>query len=911
MTLALAVAVLLIPHVRINTDMTRYLPDSYTVKQGMDLMEAQLPELNAHAQDFGTVFADGTDLMPTGLPRTLALGVALLFVVLLVMCSSVMEVGLFLLTTGYAVLLNMGTNALLPSVSMLTNTLTAVLQMVLSMDYCIILMNAFRAQKQSGKEKVEAMEAAIRDSSSSILSSALTTIVSLLMLCFIRLKIGADLGVVLAKGVTLSLLCNFTVLPALILWGNRAVEATRKKVPVFPAAKVARFERRFRYWLAGLFLLFFVSFALLKNRTQLIFSPTWNSTATVEQSDENALLLLYPTAEEKAVPALLERIEADPSVHQTVSYPSIVDQPRTVSELKALLGELAVVQALPIPDDMLSVVYYAAAHPRRTEQFSLREIQKAVEDFSAEGLLPAGSFDLSSMVPAPRPLPDPVRPVPEPPVVLPADTAAAVHPDTLQAPPVAVETPVPAPDTLAAPAPRLSYEEAIRSRTAGETAAFLQADPEQIAMVYRLAGRRRGRMTLMEFSDFIQQKILPNRLYASFVPKGMEREIALMRAELGAVIAAGPVPAAAPEELPEIEPLPAVEDSLATAPIEAPEVAVVPPPVPVVEEEALPATPMDRLLEMSLSGRRYGVEPVYKALSAARIPVSREQVELLYLFMGARSEADSSLAIAPGRLLNYVADTLLAYPALAAFVPDSLRAQVPAARDELLSRMGQFRGPEYSAAVVLSGYERESAASFAFVDRLESLAAEALQGQHYWVGESRMYKELKDGFHRELLLLTLLTVLSIFLIVAFNFRSLVIPIPLVMTIMGGIYVNVWASGLGGNTLYYLAYLIVQSILMGATIDYTILFTHYYKQSRREQDVLEALTAAYRESSHSILTSGLILSLVPALMSLVMDDPMIASILKSLFIGAFAILLLVLFLLPGVIAALDRILHFRK
>ena len=147
------------------------------------------------------------------------------------------------------------------------------------------------------------------------------------------------------------------------------------------------------------------------------------------------------------------------------------------------------------------------------------------------------------------------------------------------------------------------------------------------------------------------------------------------------------------------------------------------------------------------------------------------------------------------------------------------------ARAELLSGVGQLRGEQYSGAVILNGYPVESDSTFDFVDRLRSLADANLTGPHYWIGESEMYKELKEGFPQELLLLTLLTVLSIFLIVAINFRSVFIPIPLVMTIMSGVYVNIWASGLGGNTMYYLSYLIIQGILMGATIDYTILFTH--------------------------------------------------------------------------------------
>ena len=161
MTVAAVVCGLLIPHININTNMVVYLPDSSPMKQGMDLLEAELPGMGSQMEEFGSIFADGNALMPSDLPKTLALGVALLFVVLLIMSSSFMEVLLFLVTIGFAVVINMGTNALLPSVSMLTNTLTSVLQMVLSMDYSIILMNRFRQEKLKGKLPVSAMETAV------------------------------------------------------------------------------------------------------------------------------------------------------------------------------------------------------------------------------------------------------------------------------------------------------------------------------------------------------------------------------------------------------------------------------------------------------------------------------------------------------------------------------------------------------------------------------------------------------------------------------------------------------------------------------------------------------------------------------------------------------------------------------
>jgi predicted RND superfamily exporter protein len=135
---------------------------------------------------------------------------------------------------------------------------------------------------------------------------------------------------------------------------------------------------------------------------------------------------------------------------------------------------------------------------------------------------------------------------------------------------------------------------------------------------------------------------------------------------------------------------------------------------------------------------------------------------------------------------------------------------------------------------------------------------------------------------------------------------------LIMTVLSGVYINVYVSGLGGNTLFFLAYLIVQSILMGATIDYSILLTNYYRESRHAGSaVRKALADAYRGAGHTILTSGLIIVLTPTLMFLLIDDPMIAMILKSLAIGAFSAILIILLVLPGVLAIGDRLVTKKK
>ena len=903
MVILVVACVLLIPHIHLNSDMTRYLPDSYPVKQGLNTLQEDLPALEGKIQEFGSIFADGADLLPTDLPRILLIGVGLLFVILLVMSSSVMEVGLFLIATGFAVALNMGTNALLPSVSMMTNMISPVLQMILSMDYCIILMNGYRQQKALGKDRETAMEEAIRGGASSILSSAFTTIVSLMMLCFIKIKIGADLGIVLSKGVTFSLICNFTVLPFLILAADRAIEATGKKVPRLPYASLGRFQHRFRYPLLVLFVVVFAGSAILKRNTALSFAPQWSNAAAYQKTADNVLLLLYSNDDEDAVTDLMDSLATIPGVTRALSYPSLVLRPRTAAEMHALFSDFAPEEAAAMPEEMLSLVYYARFHPQRNERLSFQEMMDLVDDLSSQGLIPEG-IDPKAFIPEMEPEPEP-EPLPEPePEPVSADTLTAVVPvvDTL---------PVAQADTVKTVTPPVkqapyTYEELTQPRTAAEMAAFMKLQKGQVNMLYRLAGRNGKTMTAAEMISYARNNIINNRRYSAFVPKASREQLEKVGPQIDSIMAAGPTVVAVADTVSLASALPVPADTVVVAPVPEQPAA----PAHVVEEET-PPTPMEVLAQMAFSSMRYSSARIYSALSAAGVSVSKDQLDLLFLYSGAQKGADPSWKMGAGELLDFVADTLMNHPALSAFVPDSSRTLITEAREELILGLGQLKGEHFSGAVVMNNLPTEGDSTNVMIARMRSLADAALPGTHYWIGEAEMYKELEEGFSAELLLLTILTVLAIFLIVAFNFRSLFIPIPLIVTILSGVYINIWASGLGGNNMYYLSYLIIQGILMGATIDYTILFTHYYLDWRQKADIPTALAEAYRGSSHSILTSGIILIIVPFVMHIVMSDPMIASILRSLSLGALSVVTLIILVLPGVLAALDPLMIKRS
>jgi predicted RND superfamily exporter protein len=832
---------------------------------------------------------------------------------------------LFLITIGLAVALNMGTNSLLSSVSMMTHMLANILQMVLSMDYCIILMNRFRQEKSTGLAPVTAMENAVSHAAASILSSAFTTIVSLLMLCFMKIKIGGDMGIVLAKGVTISLICNFTVLPCLIIWFDKAIEKTRKRPPKLSNTRqrMAAFENRFRVPLAILFVVAFGLFFYLQGKTRTSFAPKWDSAATsTADPDHNDLLLLYADADSTRIPALLDTLKAsDPLVTTVLSYPSLVQRQLTAAQMAAFFKEMAG-DDIPVNEELLQLVYYYRSHQERNEMFRLEDLLATVDEMMAKGLVDR-PIDIGSLMTADEPSSQSPRKVRSSGAIPPSDIRGESQASSTSATDDAGPLPFTKPraatpsgdsdspaDTSAVnpqkpePTSRFTYEEATTPISAEEMAAFAGISKSQANMVYRMAGKAGQKMLPLEVLDFVQANVLNNRRYAAFIPKDAAERLAETRRELIAAIEKGPESEAPAEPEPDTvaeeptveEDIPAVEDSVS---VDEPTIVIVPEP-----EEP---TPLERLAEMVFSRHKYSSTRVYRALKRVGIPITQDELNLLYLYNGAKTEADPDATMSPEQFLGFVADTLINDPALAPMLPDSLRTAITSARDSLLTSAQILRGNGYSAAVVMSEYDVESDESFDYIDRTHEIADGALDAPHYWIGGSEMYRELKAGFPAEVLLLTLLTVLAIFLIVAITFKSVLIPIPLIMTVLTGIYANVWAVGANGETMYFISYLIVQGILMGATIDYTILFTGFYTRSRLTMSPEESLAAAYDGALHSISTSGLILVLVPFAMSFTMSDAMICSILKSISAGAAVIMLLVLFVLPGVLAALDKIL----
>lgn len=228
---------------------------------------------------------------------------------------------------------------------------------------------------------------------------------------------------------------------------------------------------------------------------------------------------------------------------------------------------------------------------------------------------------------------------------------------------------------------------------------------------------------------------------------------------------------------------------------------------------------------------------------------------------------------------------------------ESVKAMLDAAKAQLV-------GENYSRIMVATTLQKESDEAFAFVERLDNILKENM-GEYYIMGNSYLAYEMRDSYSDEVNLITLISVILIFIVVALTFKSLIIPTVLVALIQCAVYLTLSFSYLAHLEFYYLAVIIVQAILMGATIDYAILFTNNYREKRKTLDRADSLAAAYSNSMHTILTSSSILFFVTLILGLTAKDPSMVQVCLAIAIGSFFAVALCVIVLPGILAALDK------
>lgn len=269
--------------------------------------------------------------------------VMIIFIILFLLCDSWIEPFLYMGCIGVAILINMGTNALLPSVSFMTFAVGALLQLGLSMDYSIMLMNRYSQEKLDDPTPAAAMKRALRHAFGAITSSSVTTIVGLLVLVFMSFKIGQDMGIVLAKGVFISLICIFTVLPGLVIMFDKLIMKTHKKSLNFKMDVVMKVVTKARFALIPIVAVIVVLAVMLKGGLGIGYVKTFDNEDQKKIEDvfgvDNQVVLLYGHAEEgEKIAEYISWLEGQEEVNSVQDYTNTIGKEYTYKELAEDMG---------------------------------------------------------------------------------------------------------------------------------------------------------------------------------------------------------------------------------------------------------------------------------------------------------------------------------------------------------------------------------------------------------------------------------------------------------------------------------------------------------------------------------------------------------------------------------------------
>lgn len=311
------------------------------------------------------------------IPMIAVIVVMIIFIILFLLCDSWMEPFLYMGCIGVAILINMGTNALLPSVSFMTFAVGALLQLGLSMDYSIMLMNRYNQEKLEDPRPAAAMKRALVNAFGAITSSSVTTIVGLIVLVFMSFKIGQDMGIVLAKGVFISLICIFTLLPGLVIIFDKAIMKTHKKAFNINMKQIMKLVVKVRFVLIPAVAVIVVLAVVIKGGLGISFIKMFENEDQKKIEDvfgvDNQIVVLYDNSEDRnRLDSYIAWLEGLEPVNSIQDYSNTIGKEYTYKELA---------MGMDIDTEQAKILYQLySGNPAEETKISLDEFLRFINE---------------------------------------------------------------------------------------------------------------------------------------------------------------------------------------------------------------------------------------------------------------------------------------------------------------------------------------------------------------------------------------------------------------------------------------------------------------------------------------------------------------------------------------------------
>ena len=229
------------------------------------------------------------------------------------------------------------------------------------------------------------------------------------------------------------------------------------------------------------------------------------------------------------------------------------------------------------------------------------------------------------------------------------------------------------------------------------------------------------------------------------------------------------------------------------------------------------------------------------------------------------------------------------------------------AKDQMASAKDMMVGENYSRMVIYLDMPEDNEATFAFIDEMKSIASSYYDGADvYAIGNSTTAKDFKESFVVDNIVVTAVSIITVLIVLLLSFKSMVMPVILIAIIQGAIWISFSIPSLLETPLFFLGYIIISAIQMGANIDYAIVIATRYNEVKGKMNQRDAIIETMNFAFPTVITSGAIMAVTGILIGNMSSEQTIASLGGNLGRGTVISIILVLFVLPQLLLISDKL-----
>ena len=1047
-------------------DGTKYTLYSISVNGEADADNAKnvYNEIHAHLKDAQvdgknkyTFFEKGDVATSNGsvlniLVILIAVGVAMVIITL--MSESFIEPWLYLTSILIAVLINKGTNIIFPNVSHITNSIAAILQLALSMDYSIMLAERYRQERKHEKNKALAMKEALSHAFGSISASSVTTIVGLIVLVFMSFTIGRDMGFVLSKGVLLSLVSIFTTLPALLLIFDKWIMNSKKKAPRFDMTVMGKIAHFSRFASIPVFLIILFGSMALKGNVGIEYTGANNNKIGEIFDETNQIAIIYDNADEARIAKICKAYDKKEKVKEALCFGNTIGEPKKYNELKKKADDLGA--SMNVDEYLIKTLYYHYYDPNETNKMTLEEFTNFIQNNIVKDQNFSGDVDekmkseierLSNFVVKSKMNQEKSvaelakifemkesalkkvlvlyanneqnsnlgRNVTNSKMTL-AEFVNFMNKKVLRDPEYANEVSYAAKAKLKQLEPLVNKNNINRKMDSSELATFLGIDKTKVESVFQYAAylghvdeiselqknaeaqaktlveenvklvitektkeailggvienndaakaafaqkikpqviaevsakvkaemairademqkeilakiaseAAASKMSPNDFVNFLLEHQNDEKIKAS-LDQNMKSKLNLAKTVMDAVNSNKKFTSAALSKtfgldqkqlrllyslnyIENINRNPRISTKTLVGFLNKSVVKNAKYSKQLTNDQRTTLAVVTDLMQHSINNDSYTASEMFELLSPLSKNLKQNLIDLLFMYHGSIYHYDENWTMSIEQFVNYLHGTILNDARFADKISDEKRADINRANEKIPDARKLLVGEKHSRAILNTTLEAEGDETFAFIEQLKA-DINSEKAHVFVIGNSPMALEMSKTFNSEMNFITILTMISIFVVVAFTFKSLLIPTILVLIIQSAVWITMSILSLTGSSVYFIAIIIVQAILMGATIDYAILYTSYYLEHRKKNmNIKKALIESYNKSLPTIITSASVLVIVTYIVGSFdkQGSAIAAKICVTVSEGTLCAAIIILLILPALLAFCDKI-----